>query len=1374
MTRLQDILRSSESKKRYSAPDDLDKESSPGIQRAKSASMTSDRRHADTLTPSAKLLSTSFPAYKKRMSSQLDSDQSFKRSPSEAVKHEKGSDQPSLQADADTLTVLSDAAGAQCLPAEAGSVIVQLEDSLEKACQQEEASVEAPDNQDRESDEAQMKYMEFDLEGTLLKEATIDSPSFRASAEFVHVQINEIMRWTSTFANRLEAMSALMDPLWTAVNSIVGDFEPPFIHQNVLAQDYAALALARYSTATTSTFSSLISKIKTHYSRARSLIEKLNMGSFREYREARRQFEVKQLAYDEVSNSYAAIPCYTDPKMLRDAAWNLFDTRQQYLEACHCLCLAISTFEATFTVKLVGLLCDPFQLRTKSLISDLEQDPMELGIDMHRLRMSVQRLKCTIPRIRADLKKMIADFRAQASRSRPSQRIEDYYPVNEFLPQNYKPAIEANCSAKERFEYLHVKVNDTSKHSRWVRRWAFVRGGYFGWLTNSINHLMVHESPKISLLNCSVTPLNNVERRFCFMLDAQDKQIILQTFSRDSLKAWIDVFEYGKPVQRSRDIVMPWLADPEFPKTTHDDFSKSMSRRPSSSSTPRCGSSSDFDSYSAEEAMLKSVNSRVETLTEKLLHSVENVVIFGCVTPGSSGKASLVPTIFSVKPMPTAKSFQASIANNFLHTNGVPSAVTANYWGSVNWATFNTKAPSIFGNKTPNYPGFYPEQLKYQDYDMRAITEGLINPPASDDLLLLVVRCVFSLGQNKEVPGRLYITSKQIFCFVSWQGLVGVMDISMSDLVQVETTAGCDYDNLQLVINKDDDYRVVFLKLYIDSGLLVQRRMQFLIENNRFDPQRSLRKVLTILSDMGDVFSSNVQNAFDQVLYQKTLKSWMPHLGTDNESSEEKDPVFGTPARTLLSLVFKSVAQEGQSQLKTVPKWAFNLDKNEQMLTEVTYQVSPKTLFYTMFGEKSPVFQNWFPIINTDKTELGAWCIVNKRLERKIKGYSDCFSEIGEPGAKDGKNSFALVVYQRLDYKQDDALYSVTEEHPAWKLPHNQELHTTFRYLIFAGESGTCMQIWCRAKWKKHERIAASVLGETLNKRAINESRHVVERVRQAISWLRPSSNTATSAGQMFGRVRAVAAIKKRDINEGSNVILVQRRILWKAFLVAPLLFVFNLFHILVFDFSFNIGGFMKRLHKSGSPFRLVTICLIISLLFNFVLVFKTSNVAWHSYWAEYQASKYVDELGFGMNTNILSRRTVSLSEIEKATRSGTLFNWTAEELTFPCNQEFSKLTESNWAIPRILSERDFPVVRKLNKIQTEFGLQRANVVKELHLLNAAEQEAMKQLHAEWLYDQLMMCSRAREILPQLNEMYAQNILDYCLSCTEPASNPEN
>lgn len=42
-------------------------------------------------------------------------------------------------------------------------------------------------------------------------------------------------------------------------------------------------------------------------------------------------------------------------------------------------------------------------------------------------------------------------------------------------------------------------------------------------------------------------------------------------------------------------------------------------------------------------------------------------------------------------PMPTSKSLDAILANTLLNTTTLPTAVTANYWGSINWIAYDAE-----------------------------------------------------------------------------------------------------------------------------------------------------------------------------------------------------------------------------------------------------------------------------------------------------------------------------------------------------------------------------------------------------------------------------------------------------------------------------------------------------------------------------------------------------------------------------------------------------------------------------------------------------------------------------------------------------------
>lgn len=140
--------------------------------------------------------------------------------------------------------------------------------------------------------------------------------------------------------------------------------------------------------------------------------------------------------------------------------------------------------------------------------------------------------------------------------ARPSRELEDYS-VSTVPYMGHTASTSRQSLAKsptmngvkmsEKQGWLYLRTF-SGKPVRlvWVRRWAFVKNGIFGWLIQSTRAGGVEESERIGVLLCNVRPANQEERRFCFEVKTKNNAIMLQAETQAELTGWISVFENAK------------------------------------------------------------------------------------------------------------------------------------------------------------------------------------------------------------------------------------------------------------------------------------------------------------------------------------------------------------------------------------------------------------------------------------------------------------------------------------------------------------------------------------------------------------------------------------------------------------------------------------------------------------------------------------------------------------------------------------------------------------------------------------------------------------------------------------------------------------
>lgn len=136
-----------------------------------------------------------------------------------------------------------------------------------------------------------------------------------------------------------------------------------------------------------------------------------------------------------------------------------------------------------------------------------------------------------------------------------------------------------------------------------------------------------------------------------------------------------------------------------------------------------------------------------------------------------------------------------------------------------------------------DYPPTYPTELRAQDIHFRTLF------PSTDEIVLLVFRATWSASPTQDLPGRCFVTARNIYFYSHYLGLVFTSVIHLIHITEIKASPGkdCDYIFLHLHPDVDDDESIleglcedeerVVVKIYLEPVRLLQRRLLLLVKN---------------------------------------------------------------------------------------------------------------------------------------------------------------------------------------------------------------------------------------------------------------------------------------------------------------------------------------------------------------------------------------------------------------------------------------------------------------------------------------------------------------------------------------------------------------
>lgn len=410
----------------------------------------------------------------------------------------------------------------------------------------------------------------IDLVPVALKEAAVDSPSARAIVLHYGEQVDLLEKWLDDYVKATSRLVTESLTLENVLNNFVShSILPTALSESMMDHDYSVLAMKKCADGAKDYWMSMIAMIKRFNFIVIDPIRNFLQYDLKAFKESRRAVDATQKTFEHLQTKYAGLGKSKEASSLREEAFQLHEARKLYLKAMMDFMSMAPQFRFAVDKLLVKLFFD--QWREMRFSRDNTATTFQRGADeMQRVKGWLNEMESSERIFRKELmtaKKQLED--AAELNTRPSRDLEDYSlsTVPQFgghsqtasistLPRSPKKTSAQN-GQKQGWLFLRTYGGKPTR-TVWVKRWAFIRNGVFGWLLHGARAGGVEESERIGVLLCNVRPAPAEERRFCFELKTNKNTILLQAETQSELVDWIGAFETAKSKA---------LDDPEASKT---------------------------------------------------------------------------------------------------------------------------------------------------------------------------------------------------------------------------------------------------------------------------------------------------------------------------------------------------------------------------------------------------------------------------------------------------------------------------------------------------------------------------------------------------------------------------------------------------------------------------------------------------------------------------------------------------------------------------------------------------------------------------------------------------------------------------------------
>ncbi|KAJ5551594.1 hypothetical protein N7535_000461 [Penicillium sp. DV-2018c] len=383
-----------------------------------------------------------------------------------------------------------------------------------------------------------------------LKEAALDSPTFRATTTHFADQVDFLEKWLDGYAKAATRLSSELTAMESVVNSFLSySTHPLVVSEAVVDHDYTLLAMRRCGEGSKGLWSGLVTTTRKMESLIAEPIRDFIQEDLRHFKEIRRNLEQTQKSYDYLQARYASQSKSKEASALREEAFQLHEAHKAYLKASMDFSVQAPQVKNALDRLLVKVSFDQWR-EFRGYHNNNSGSFSKWGHEMDRIKGWLHEMEGSEKSSKRELlstRKHIEE--AAEAAARPSRELEDYN-ISTVPYLGSRPMSTLNVSKEVRPEkqgWLYLRtLSGKPTRTVWVKRWAFLKNGIFGCLVQGARTGGVEESERIGVLLCSIRPAFQEDRRFCFQVKTKNNTILLQTDSQKELTEWIAAFEAAK------------------------------------------------------------------------------------------------------------------------------------------------------------------------------------------------------------------------------------------------------------------------------------------------------------------------------------------------------------------------------------------------------------------------------------------------------------------------------------------------------------------------------------------------------------------------------------------------------------------------------------------------------------------------------------------------------------------------------------------------------------------------------------------------------------------------------------------------------------
>lgn len=671
--------------------------------------------------------------------------------------------------------------------------------------------------------------------------------------------------------------------------------------------------------------------------------------------------------------------------------------------------------------------------------------------------------------------------------------------------------------------------------------------------------------------------------------------------------------------------------------------------------------------------------------------------------------SSLAPHTLVKSPTTTflSKVAVAAIAERAFSTdsgNGLPTAVVANYWGSIPWgaisskrdddtkylrldddplvsaktqtvpadgdssvragqaSTLHRKTMSAGGNipdlklhDRPTgeaFPPKYPAELKAHHPQFRLLFPSV---PLEEKLVLVFNAAWTSTpteGSGAKTTmmgnGRVYVTPDNMYFYGHQIGLVVAYTLSLDMISEVTAAPGKDCDFIFLHLNQNPNntgFSRITIKTFLTDLNLLHSRLNLLVDDLQAEEPMDVPEIVEALINLdADEFEKKSPSA----------ESWEEVASNTpiDDGTAAGRPVFRGGYGANHKTIRPVRKLQPKFQLPAHPV-VYEPEGMGEAVEERHFEISAKACFHVLFGDKSFIFPKMYFERRAKEIAQGPWQLVDHgKMTREFKFKVDTFGIL----ARAKKNAEQDVVdSQVIDVFSDHITYVVTHVKTPWHLPHSSAFKLITKVVITHVAKSKCkLALYTKVEWSKTPPLSKALVQRQALEDARRDAEQLADVATDQVRKLGAHSRTKRAI-QVYGNIgqqtQVVIFTPGETPADGAAMAakktsnLIKPRTLTEMVLETLRSILESVATSLL---MWTFAG-IRKIFSVVTAHRMILAVLAVSVLTNLVFTGREGS----SWWTERSATKYMSRMGVGPNT--MMSKAIYIADLDDAALSSVV-----------------------------------------------------------------------------------------------------------------------